>query len=150
MALRTLRQATTPSRSWRGDVLAAVDAAGRERFAYCGLSLGGMIGQWLGAHCRRRIERLVLANTSPRVADPSLFETRRATVLEAGNGRHRGRGDAAVLFRAHAGQREPVGGIRFGRVLLATDPVGYAGCCAAIRDMDHRPLLGRDSSRRRW
>ena len=28
-------------------------------------------------------------------------------------------------------------------VLLATNPVGYAGCCAAIRDMDHRPLLGR-------
>jgi len=26
-------------------------------------------------------------------------------------------------------------------VLLATDPAGYAGCCAAIRDMDHRPLL---------
>lgn len=25
--------------------------------------------------------------------------------------------------------------------LLATNPVGYAGCCAAIRDMDHRPLL---------
>ena len=38
----------------------------RERFSYCGLSLGGMIGQWLGANHARRIERLVLANTSPR------------------------------------------------------------------------------------
>ena len=28
-------------------------------------------------------------------------------------------------------------------MLLATNPVGYAGCCAAIRDMDHRPLLDR-------
>ena len=27
--------------------------------------------------------------------------------------------------------------------LLATNPSGYAGCCAAIRDMDHRPLLPR-------
>jgi 3-oxoadipate enol-lactonase/4-carboxymuconolactone decarboxylase len=25
--------------------------------------------------------------------------------------------------------------------LLAANPVGYAGCCAAIRDMDQRPLL---------
>src|SRR6516165_3106676 len=37
-----------------GDVLAAVDMAvettRREKFAYCGLSLGGMIGQWLGAN----------------------------------------------------------------------------------------------------
>jgi len=24
-------------------------------------------------------------------------------------------------------------------MLLATDPIGYAGCCAAIRDMDQRP-----------
>ena len=47
-----------------GDVLAAVDVSGRERFAFCGLSLGGMIGQWLGAHVPERIDRLVLANTS--------------------------------------------------------------------------------------
>src|SRR5207244_1477983 len=70
------------------DVLATVDAAvsgtGRDRFAYCGLSLGGMIGQWLGANAGDRINRLVLANTSPRMADPSLFDARRATVLEQG------------------------------------------------------------------
>jgi pimeloyl-ACP methyl ester carboxylesterase len=32
------------------DVLATVDATGHFRFAYCGLSIGGMIGQWLGSH----------------------------------------------------------------------------------------------------
>src|SRR4029079_14360392 len=32
------------------DVIAAVDSAKRASFAYCGLSLGGMIGQWLGAN----------------------------------------------------------------------------------------------------
>ena len=58
------------------DVMAVVDAVGRPRFFYCGLSLGGMIGQWLGA-TSERVERLVLANTSPRMADPSLFDTRR-------------------------------------------------------------------------
>ena len=26
-------------------------------------------------------------------------------------------------------------------MLLRTDPLGYAGCCAAIRDMDMRPVL---------
>lgn len=29
------------------------------------------------------------------------------------------------------------------RVILGTDPTGYAGCCAAVRDMDNRPLLGK-------
>ena len=26
-------------------------------------------------------------------------------------------------------------------MLLATDPVGYMGCCAAIRDVDFRPAI---------
>jgi 3-oxoadipate enol-lactonase/4-carboxymuconolactone decarboxylase len=123
------------------DVLATVDAAKRPRFAYCGLSLGGMIGQWLGAHAGERIDRLVLANTSPRMADPSLFETRRLTVLERGMAAI----EDAVMQRFFSARTlasaNPVAeSIR--NVLLATNPAGYAGCCAAIRDMDHRPLLG--------
>ena len=123
------------------DVLAAVDHAGRDRFCYCGLSLGGMIGQWLGAHVANRIERLVLANTSPRVADPSMFEARRKLVLE--------QGIAAIeesvmqrFFSAKTLQAGSPGAESIRSVLRATDPVGYAGCCAAVRDMDHRPLLG--------
>ena len=121
------------------DVLAAADAAGRERFSYCGLSLGGMIGQWLGAKTDR-IERLVLANTSPRMADPSLFDTRRETVLEQGMGAI---ADAVMqrffTTRTLALANATAESVR--QVLLATDPIGYAGCCAAIRDMDHRLLL---------
>ena len=122
------------------DVLAAVDSAGHDHFSFCGLSLGGMIGQWLGANASRRVVRLVLANTSPRVADPSLFETRRATVLE--------RGMTAIeeqvmqrFFSARtlSAASPLVNSIR--TVLRACDPAGYAGCCAAIRDMDHRALL---------
>ena len=127
------------------DVLAAVDAAGRDRFSYCGLSLGGMIGQWFGANAGDRIERLILANTSPRVADPSMFETRRVTVLEKGM---RAIEDAVMqrFFSARTlASPNPVAeSVR--AVLLATNPVGYAGCCAAIRDMDHRPLLPRIQS----
>jgi 3-oxoadipate enol-lactonase / 4-carboxymuconolactone decarboxylase len=124
------------------DVLAAVDAAGRGPFAYCGLSLGGMIGQWLGANAGGRIERLILANTSPRVADPSMFETRRVTVLEKGM---RAIEDAVMqrFFSARTLTAPNPIAESVRAVLLATNPVGYAGCCAAIRDMDHRPLLPR-------
>jgi 3-oxoadipate enol-lactonase/4-carboxymuconolactone decarboxylase len=122
------------------DVLAAVAAAGRGRFLYCGLSLGGMIGQWLAANAAHCIERMVLANTSARVGDPALFESRRAAALD--------RGMRAVeepvmqrffSSRVLASGNSTVESIR--ATLLATNPVGYAGCCAAIRDMDHRPLL---------
>lgn len=115
------------------DVLAAVP---RDRFSYCGLSLGGMIGQQLAADHPGRVERLVLANTSPRVADPSAFSARRKTVLANGMAAV----EPAVMQRFFSQKPNPwADSIR--ATLTATDPVGYAGCCAAIRDMDHRPLL---------
>lgn len=123
------------------DILATVDATGRERFAYCGLSLGGMIGQWLAANAAARMDHLVLANTSARVGDPSLFEARRITVLERGIRAI----EEAVMQRFFSARtlesgNPAVESIR--TVLLSTNPAGYAGCCAAIRDVDHRPLLG--------
>jgi 3-oxoadipate enol-lactonase/4-carboxymuconolactone decarboxylase len=123
------------------DVLAAVDAAGHNRFFYCGQSLGGMIGQWLGVHAADRVERLVLANTSPRVGDPTVFEKRRTTVLEHGMSAIEPQViERFFSARTRASANPLVDSVR--SVLLSTDPAGYAGCCAAIRDMDHRPLLG--------
>jgi 3-oxoadipate enol-lactonase/4-carboxymuconolactone decarboxylase len=123
------------------DVLAAVEAAGHQRFSYCGLSLGGMIGQWLAAKTGR-IRRMVLANTSPRMADPSLFDIRRKTVLEQGMGAIV---DAVMqrFFTARTLQSANATAESVRQVLLATDPAGYAGCCSAIRDMDHRLLLSK-------
>src|SRR5690348_2665245 len=59
------------------DALALADALGIREFAWCGLSLGGMIGQWLGANAPERLTALVLANTSPRLPDPAVMEGRR-------------------------------------------------------------------------
>ncbi len=115
------------------DVLAA---AGEQRFSYCGLSLGGMIGQWLAAHHGDRLDRVVLANTSPRVADPRQFEARRLTVLEQGMTAV----EPAAMQRFFTTPASPAAAtIR--TTLLATNRLGYAGCCAAIRDMDNLPLL---------
>jgi 3-oxoadipate enol-lactonase / 4-carboxymuconolactone decarboxylase len=122
------------------DVLALADALGIERFAFCGLSLGGMIGQWLAAHVPDRITAVVLANTSPR-PDAEKMEARRRKVLASGM--------AAVVdevmgrfFSPRLLDWNPVAVVNARRTLLATDTVGYAGCCAAIRDLDLRPALG--------
>jgi 3-oxoadipate enol-lactonase/4-carboxymuconolactone decarboxylase len=124
-----------------GDALALADALGVERFAFCGLSLGGMIGQWLGARAAGRVTALVLANTSARLPDPSGMEERRRTVLERGMAPL----EAAVMGRFFTPERvkaNPPEVAARRRVLLATDRAGYAGCCAAVRDMDQVALLG--------
>lgn len=122
------------------DVLNVISKTKQARFSYCGLSLGGMIGQWIGAHACERIDGLALANTSACVPDPSVFGDRIRTVLDHGMGAIEPR-VMARCFSAHtlAAVNPTVESIR--TVLLSTNPVGYAGCCAAIRDMDLRPLL---------
>lgn len=119
------------------DVLTVADALGLKTFAYCGLSLGGMIGQWLGAKSGR-IGKLVLANTSPRMADPTIFNARRKVVMEQGM---RAVEDAVMQrFFTARGVNDPVAeSVR--NVLLSTNPAGYAGCCSAVRDMDHVAML---------
>jgi len=127
------------------DVLALADALAIGQFAWCGLSLGGMIGQWLGAHAAHRLTALVLANTSPRFPDPSLMEGRRRSALESGMAAL----EPAVMGRFFQPERlaaNPPSVAAIRRVLLATNPVGYAGCCAAVRDMDQRPLLSSIST----
>lgn len=123
------------------DVVALADALGIDSFAFCGLSMGGMIGQWLGASVPDRLTHLVLANTSSRL-DPSAMETRRRTVLESGMPAV----SDTVLRRFFSpetlSRQDPdVASVR--RAVLNTDPHGYAGCCAAIRDMDQTGLLSR-------
>jgi 3-oxoadipate enol-lactonase/4-carboxymuconolactone decarboxylase len=124
------------------DALALLDRLGLERVAWCGLSLGGMVGQWLAAHAGDRLSSLVLANTSPRIADPAGMEARRRTVLD--------RGMSAIVdtamarfFNAPLLMANPPHVASARETLLAGNPVGYAGCCAALRDFDGASLLAR-------
>jgi 3-oxoadipate enol-lactonase/4-carboxymuconolactone decarboxylase len=123
------------------DALALADALDIDRFAFCGVSLGGMIGQWLAVHAADRVTAAVLANSSPR-SNAAMMETRREAVLSGGMAAV----VDAVMGRFFSprllGQNPPaVADAR--RTLLATDPIGYAGCCAAIRDMDQTADLRR-------
>lgn len=122
------------------DVVALADALRIEQFAFCGISMGGSIGQWL-ATSTKRVTHLILANTSPRM-DAATLEARRRTVLENGM---TAVADAAVqrfFSPAKIARKDPeVASIH--RTLLSTDPAGYAGCLAALRDMDQTPSLSK-------
>ncbi len=122
------------------DVIELADALGIDRFHFCGLSKGGMVGQWLGWRAPERLERLILANTSPYMGPPSGWDDRIRTVRVSGMA---AMADAVLErwftpgFRAQ--QSVELEAVR--TLLLNTDPHGYAGCSAAIRDMDQRRLL---------
>jgi 3-oxoadipate enol-lactonase / 4-carboxymuconolactone decarboxylase len=122
------------------DVLALADALKTSKFAFCGLSLGGMIGQWLAINAPERVTGLVLANTSPRVAPKSNWDDRRRAVLEGGMAAIVDAAMQRFFLPETMAQGDPyASSVR--ATILATDPAGYAGCCSAIRDMDHTDSL---------
>jgi 3-oxoadipate enol-lactonase len=122
------------------DVIELLDSLAIAQAHFCGLSLGGMTGQWLGVHAPERIDRLVIANSSSFMGPPESWQQRMTTVREQGMAAIA----EAVLDRwftpAFAASNAP-GLARTRAQLLATSADGYAGCCAAIRDMDLRPVV---------
>lgn len=119
------------------DVLELLDHLGIEKAHFCGLSLGGFIGQWLGIHASERIDRLILANTSPYLGSPIWNEN----ILSLRSG-----GNIAPFEEKFIGgwfskemvrnKKETVAPFR--NMIRKTSPVGLAGSYAAIRDADFR------------
>ena len=128
------------------DVLELMDSLELERASYCGLSIGGMVGIWLGANAPERIERLVLICTSAHLPPAEGWAERAAKVRAAGTvGVVADAVVARWLTPAYAGEHpELVAELR--AMLVATDPTGYAECCGAIERMDLRDELGRISA----
>jgi 3-oxoadipate enol-lactonase len=123
------------------DVLALMNSLGIERASYCGTSIGGMVGIWLGASAPERIERLVLICTSAHMPPASAWRERAAAVLAAGSPEVVADGVVERwLTPDYAAEHPEVrAGLRTG--LAATDAAGYAACCGAIERMDLRDRL---------
>jgi 3-oxoadipate enol-lactonase len=124
------------------DVLAVLDALKIQKTHWCGLSMGGMVGQWLGANAPERMDRIILSNTACYYADKEFWAGRIRLLREKGLG-------AVVAptmerwFSKGFRDRSPQTIASMSEILLKTPLEGYIGCCEAIRDMDHREALTR-------
>ncbi len=124
------------------DVLSLLDELQIGKVYFCGLSIGGVIGQWLGANAPERLKSLVLCNTAARIGTLESWNERIAAVGQGGVASIA----EAVLQRwftpafrlASPGAVAPLQAM-----LLATNPKGYISLCMALRDMDQRKLVER-------
>jgi 3-oxoadipate enol-lactonase len=127
------------------DVVGLLDGLGIERAHFCGLSLGGMTGMWLGVHAPARLDRLVLANTAACIGSPETYNARIDKVRASGMGAV----SQAVLerwFTPAFAALHPDRMADMRRMIERTSVEGYAACCAAIRDMDQRDAIAAISA----
>ena len=119
------------------DALAIMDGLGLKKVNWCGLSMGGMVGQWLGANAPDRVEKLILSNTHYYYPDKQPWHDRIKFAQD--------KGLAALApmqmerwftkgFREKNSQ--PIAKIT--EMFVATPLDGFIGCCEAVRDMDFR------------
>jgi 3-oxoadipate enol-lactonase len=127
------------------DVLAILDDLNIAKVHWVGLSMGGMVGQWLGANAPDRIGKLVLSNTSSHYPDPSFWDARIKAVREGGL--------APIADAVIAGwltqdfrERHPDVAEKMKAMLTATPVEGYIGSCQALAKLDLRDDLPKIKS----
>jgi 3-oxoadipate enol-lactonase len=122
------------------DVLALVSSLRIDRFHFCGLSMGGMIGMWLAVNAPNRLLKLVLCNTAAKIGTPETWNPRIEAVRKDGMPSIA----PTVIERWFSASYrskspEPVAAIQ--RLLERTNPEGYVANCAAVRDFDARDAI---------
>lgn len=124
------------------DILALLDGLDIARTHFCGLSIGGLTGQWLGIHAGQRLDRLIVCATAARIGSAEGWAARCEAV----------RADGLAALTDATSERwfspafraaEPSTVAEVMHAFTATSVDGYLGCCAALADADLRQDLGR-------
>ncbi len=121
------------------DVLSLMDQLEIEKAYYCGVSMGGLIGQWLGVHAGDRFHKIVLSNTAAKIGDMQRWQERIELLKKDGM-----KAIAEMTMDKWFSplfHKERVGLGYFIDMFLANSVSGYASCCHAIGGADFREEL---------
>jgi 3-oxoadipate enol-lactonase len=122
------------------DVLAILDDLNIAKVHWCGLSMGGMVGQWLGASAPERLGKIILSNTACYYPDPTNWQNRIKAVEQGGIAAVADTVIASWLT-ADFREREPQITANMKAMLTASPVQGYLACCEALSTLDQRGLL---------
>ncbi|SRR6266567_1350792 len=119
------------------ELLALLNTLQIERAHICGLSLGGIIALYFVSQYPERANRAVFANTAARIGTEATWDARIDVVKKGGMAAIQ---DAVLARFLSAGfrQQRPEVTRKISAMVEATNPVGYIGACAALRDADLR------------
>jgi 3-oxoadipate enol-lactonase len=115
------------------DALNLLDTLQIERANFCGLSIGGLTGMYLGADAPQRFSKLILSNTAPQIGTKENWNTRIKTVSENGTAVI-SEGVIERWFTAPFRAKNPAVVAKTKQMIDTTSTEGYCGACAAVRD----------------
>ncbi len=122
------------------DVLAILDALRVAQARFCGISMGGHTGLWLGVHAGPRFQAIAVCNTAAKIGTEAGWQDRAAQVREGGAAAMQALAATAPerwfsdgFARAHPATVSLAQGW-----LASSDPAGYAACCDALAASDLR------------
>ena len=122
------------------DVLALADETDLGTFSFCGLSMGGVTGMWLGIHAGKRLHKLALCSTGAKIGNPDTWNARIETVRKGGTKSIAG-ATMERWFTASFREREPQTVERIKHMVESTSAEGFSACCEALREADFRESI---------
>ncbi|MGR3811784.1 bifunctional 3-oxoadipate enol-lactonase/4-carboxymuconolactone decarboxylase PcaDC [Jiulongibacter sp. NS-SX5] len=116
------------------DVLQLMEQLGIEKAHFCGLSMGGLIGQWLAINAPDKISKLIISNSAARVGSEDAWNERIKLVEESGFESF----EKASMEKWLSNDAPDSVRVKLSRMFLSNDKKGYSNCCAALGKADFR------------
>lgn len=107
------------------------------KITFCGLSMGGLIGQYLGISHSDKFDKIILANTAAKIGTTESWNTRIETVTANGLSSILD-GTAERWFTTDFKENHPDEVEMILKKFATNDLRGYCANCAAVRDADYR------------
>ena len=124
------------------DVLGLMDQLGVEKAYFCGLSMGGLIGQWLGIHAGDRFHKIVLSNTAAKIGDMDKWQER-IDLLAKGGMPSIVEATMDKWYTPTYRNDNPEAIEKSKAMFLSSEVAGYSSCCHAIGGADFRNDLSK-------